>query len=60
MNMQTLRGMQSAKLKRDLDLKSGNATYCHETDFGEKEGKDVGREEGPGLTNGEKFEEHGP
>lgn len=50
MNMQTLRGMQSAKLKRDLDLKSGNATYCHETDFGEKEGKDVGREEGSGLT----------
>jgi hypothetical protein len=36
MNMQTLRGMQSAKLKRDLDLKSGNATYFHGTENGEK------------------------
>ena len=39
MNMQTLRGMQSAKLKRDLDLKSGNATYFHGTDFGEKKAR---------------------
>lgn len=60
MNMQTLRGMQSAKLKRDLDLKSGNATHFHGTDFGEKKGKDVGGEEGSRLTNRKKFEEHEP
>ena len=39
MNMQTLRGMQSAKLKPELDLKSGNATYFHGTDFGEQKAR---------------------
>ncbi len=58
MSMQTLRDMQSASLEHDLDLKSGNTTYFHGTDFGEKEGKDVGGEEGSGLTNRGKFQEY--
>jgi hypothetical protein len=36
MSMQTLRGMQSASLEHDLDLKSGNATYFYGTENGEK------------------------